>query len=159
MRISVEPKEFFMYSVFLAFSQEQPEPEDDAVKAYLAERELEPKTRGNNTWEGQEYDVMYFGGCYLGSHLRAIEDIQRAAVEREMLAEEVERTLKEAQDPPTVSAVQGASDSRLGEIIEGLVGEFHQESSFGADEEGNLMVSLGPEAIRRRFLEFASEKT
>ena len=159
MRISVEPKEFFMYSVFLAFSQAQPEPEDEGVKAYLAERDLEPKTRGTTTWEDGEYDVMYFGGCYLGSHLNAIEDIQRSAVEREMLAEEVERTLREAQDPPTVSAVQGASESRLAEIVDGLVGEFHQESSFGADEEGNLIVSLGPEAIRRRFLEFASEKT
>ena len=48
MRIKIEPKEFFMYSVFLAFSKERPDPEDNAIKAYLDEHELIPKVQGTD---------------------------------------------------------------------------------------------------------------
>ena len=153
MRIRVEPKEFFMYSVFLAFNAANPEPEDEAVKAYLAEREVIPKTEGKNTWDGQEFDVMYFGGCYLGNHLNAIEDIQRAAVEQEMLTEEIERILKETTHEATRRAADATSQPQLKELITGLAQEFHQESSFGADEDGGLKVTLGPELIEQKFLE------
>jgi hypothetical protein len=40
--IKIEPKEFFMYVVFLAFSKEHPDPEDEAIKAYLDAHELIP---------------------------------------------------------------------------------------------------------------------
>ena len=36
MRLKIEPKEFFMYAVFLAFSTEHPDPEDEAIKAAVA---------------------------------------------------------------------------------------------------------------------------
>jgi len=153
MRIRVEPKEFFMYSVFLAFNAADPEPEDETVKAYLTERELEPKSEGKNTWDGQEFDVMYFGGCYLGKHLNAIEDIQRAAVEEEMLAEEIGRILKETTHEATRREADAAPQPRLKELIAGLAQEFHQESSFDADEEGSLKVTLEPELIEQKFLE------
>ena len=81
MRIKVEPKDFFMYSVFLAFQKDEAEAEDEAVKAYIEEHELIPKMQGTDTVDGEELDVMYFGGCYLGRHLGAIEDMQRTAVE------------------------------------------------------------------------------
>ena len=84
MRIRVEPKDFFMYSVFLAFNQDSPEPEDEAIRAYLTDKDLEPKAQGTQVWDGQELQVWYYGGCYLGRHLEAIHDIQRQAVEREM---------------------------------------------------------------------------
>jgi hypothetical protein len=59
MRIKIEPKEFFMYAVFLAFSKERPAPEDEAIKAYLDAHELIPKAQGTDriagsvpiTWE------------------------------------------------------------------------------------------------------------
>ena len=41
--------------------------------AYLAQHELEPKRQGKSTVEDQEFDVMNFGGCYLGKHLKVIE--------------------------------------------------------------------------------------
>ena len=43
MRIKIEPKEFFMSAVFLAFSTEHPDPEDEAIKAYLDAHALIPK--------------------------------------------------------------------------------------------------------------------
>ena len=59
MRIKIEPKEFFMYAVFLAFSKEHPHPEDEAIKAYLDAHELIPKAQGTDTFEDQEFAVMY----------------------------------------------------------------------------------------------------
>ena len=57
MRIKIEPKEFFMYSVFLAFSKEQPDPEDEAIKAYLDTHELIPKAQGTDKFADQESDL------------------------------------------------------------------------------------------------------
>ena len=136
MRMRVEPKEFFMYSVFLAFNQERPHSEDEAIKAYLADHELIPKGQGTDTLDGQEHEVMYFGGCYLGKHLRVIGDMQRKSVEQEMLTSKIESILWETADPATRGMVDGTSEPRFKELVASLVQEFHQESSFGATEEG-----------------------
>ena len=124
MRIRVEPKEFFMYSIFLAFNKEHSDSEDEAVKAYLEEHELIPKRRRErDSLEGQEYDVMYFGGCYLGRHLNVIGDMQRKAVEREMLAVEIERILNEEADPTTRRAADNTPSPRMKELITSLAEE------------------------------------
>jgi len=91
MRIKIEPKAFFMYAVFLAFSKEHPHPEDEAIKAYLDAHELIPKAQGTDTFEDQDFDVMYFGGCYLGKHLEVIRDMQRQVVEHQLLTVDIER--------------------------------------------------------------------
>ena len=101
MRIKIEPKAFFMYAVFLAFSKEQPHPEDEAIKAYLDAHELIPKAQGTDRFEDQELDIMYFGGCYLGKHLEVISDMQRQAVERQLLTVEIERIVQETTAPET----------------------------------------------------------
>ena len=158
MRMRVEPKDFFMYTVFLAFKQEHPDREDEAVKAYLAEHELIAKGQGKNTLEDQEYDVMYFGGCYLGKHLKVIGDMQRDAVEQDMLATEIERILQESTAPATRNAADQTQGLQRKEVIANLVQEFHQESSFGSDEEGYLKVTLEPAVIQRKFVELAGER-
>ena len=156
MRIRVEPKEFFMYSIFLAFNKEHSDSEDEAVKAYLEEHELIPKAQGTDTLEGQEYDVMYFGGCYLGRHLNVIGDMQRKAVEREMLATEIERILRETADPATRRAADNTPGPRMKELITSLAEKAHQqESSFSADDEGYLKVTLEADHIQRKFVEMA----
>ncbi len=157
MRIRVEPKEFFMYSVFLAFNPDQPDAEDKAVKAYLAEHELEPKVQGKDTLDDKEFDVMYFGGCYLGKHLNVIGDMQRKAVEREMLASEIERILKEeATDPAVRSAAENTPE--LKQVIAGLVQEFHNESSFAPDGEEYLKVTLEPAVVQQKFMEMVGSE-
>jgi len=159
MRIRVEPKEFFMYSIFFAFNKAHPDSEDEAVKAYLEERELEPKAKWVDTLDDQEHDVMYFGGCYLGRHLQVIGDMQRKAVEREMLTKKIESTLKETTDPTTRSVADSTSEPRLKEMVASLAQEFHQqESSFGTDEEGFLKVALEPDLIQQRFMELAGDR-
>ena len=152
MRIKIEPKEFFMYSVFLAFSKEHPDREDEAIKAYLDAHELIPKAQGTDRFEDQEFEVMYFGGCYLGTHLEVISDMQRQAVERQLLTVEIERILQATTAPETRRAADQTPAPQLKALIAHLAQEFHQDASFGATEAGYLKVILEPAIIAQRFL-------
>jgi len=152
MRIKIEPKEFFMYAVFLAFSKERPAPEDKAIKAYLDAHELIPKAQGTDRFEDQEFDVMYFGGCYLGKHLDVISDMQRQAVEQELLTVAIECILQETTVPETRRVVDQTPAPQMQALIANLVQEFHQDTSFGANEAGYLKVTLEPAVIQQRFL-------
>ena len=90
-----------MYAVFLAFSKGHPDPEDEAIKAYLDAHEPIPKAQGSDTFDDQEFDVLYFGGCYLGKHLDVIGDMQRQAVEHQLLTVAIERILQDMTAPET----------------------------------------------------------
>ena len=158
MRIKIEPKEFFMYAVFLAFSKERPAPEDEAIKAYLDAHELIPKAQGTDRFEDQEFDVMYFGGCYLGKHLDVIRDMQRQAVEHELLTVVIERILQETPAPETRRVAEKTPEPQMQALIATLVQEFHQDTSFGANEEGYLKVTLEPAVIEQRFLELVGKE-
>jgi hypothetical protein len=158
MRIKIEPKEFFMYAVFLAFSKERPAPEDEAIKAYLDAHELIPKAQGTDRFEDQEFDVMYFGGCYLGQHLEVISDMQRKAVEHELLTVELERILQKTTAPETRRVADQIPAPQMQALIANLVQEFHQDTSFGANEEGYLQVTLEPAVIQQRFLELVGHR-
>ena len=152
MRIKIEPKEFFMYAVFLAFSTEHPDPEDEAIKAYLDAHELIPKVQGTDTFEDQEWDIMYFGGCYLGKHLDVISDMQRQAVEHQMLTVEIERILQAMTAPETRRVTEKTPEPQMQALVANLAQEFHQDTSFGANEEGYMKVVLEPAVIEQRFL-------
>ena len=159
MRIRVEPKEFFMYTVFLAFNQDRPDSEDEAIRAYLEQHHLVPKTEGTQKLDNEDFQVMYFGGCYLGRHLGVIGQVQRKAVEKEMLTAEIERTLTEAPDSTTRRVADDASGLLpLQEIVSSLVQEFHVESSFGTDKEGYIKLTLEPDLIKRKFREMAGHR-
>ena len=157
MRIKVEPKDFFMHAVFLAFSPEHPDPEDDVVRAHLTKYKLEPKWQRTEDWEGQKFRVMYFGGCYLGRHLQAIGGIQREFVERELLAAEIEALLEDSADVAVRNAARCMQAPALKETIARIVPDLHQQSSFVTDEEGVMRVSLDPWAVQKRFLETARD--
>jgi len=152
MRIKIEPKEFFMYSVFLAFSKEHPDPEDEAIKAYLDTHELIPKAQGTDKIADQECDVMYFGGCYLGKHLEVISDMQRQAVEYQLLTVEIERILQATTAPETRRVADKTPEPQMQALVANLAQEFHQDTSFGANDAGYLQVILEPAVIEQRFL-------
>ena len=152
MRIKIESKAFFMYAVFLAFSKEHPHPEDEAIKAYLDAHELIPKAQGTDTFEDQDFDVMYFGGCYLGNHLEVIRDMQRQAVEHQLLTVDIERILQATTAPETRRVAEKTPAPQMQALIAHLVQEFHQDASFGANEAGYLQVTLEPAVIAQRFL-------
>ena len=141
-----------MYAVFLAFSKEHPHPEDEAIKAYLDAHELLPKVQGTDTFEDQEWDIMYFGGCYLGKHLEVIRDMQRQAVEHQLLTVDIERILQATTAPATRRVADQTPEPQMQALIAHLAQEFHQDASFGANEAGYLEVTLKPAVIEQRFL-------
>ena len=140
MLIKVEPAGFFMYTVQMIFDVENPDAEDGTVRDYLADNELEPRYQSTGQYEGRQCEVMQFGGCYLGRHLQSVGQIQRQAVEVELLTAEVESHL-------TALAVELPA-----ETVAALAADFHQESAFQPNEAGELTAVLDREAVREAAL-------
>ena len=144
MFIKVEPAGFFMHTVKLIFDLDNPDSEDIEVRDYLAKHELEPRYRWDDKLEDDKAEVIQFGGCYLGNHLQDIGQIQRKAVEIELLIEAltpyVEEVLKEVESGQV-------SDGKC--ITDQLVKIFHDESYFGSNESGELTVSLPVDVVLR----------
>jgi hypothetical protein len=143
MFIQVEPAGFFMYTVRLIFDLENLNPEDQQVRDYMVEHELEPKYQWSAEMEGSQCEFMQFGGCYLGRHLESIGQIQRRVVELELLTAEVETHLKEL-----ASEEVGANQDKREATLAALVEEFHVESSFQANEQGELTAILDGNEVR-----------
>ncbi len=143
MFINVEPAEFFMYRVKLIFDLEQPNSEDQQVRDYMTEHELEPKYLHTQELEGSQCEIMQFGGCYLGRHLDRIGQIQRTAVEVELLTAEIEGHLNGSTAEELL-----LPEEQLQDTIATLVQDFHQDSSFETAENGDLKAVLDGEAVR-----------
>ena len=147
MFIKVEPTGFFMYTVQLIFDPASPDSEDQEVRDYLAGHELEPRYQYEIDHEGRPCQVLQFGDCYLGRHLQAVGQIQRHAVEVELLTAEVEGHLAALALPQLSTAESGDEELRR-ETVAALVSELHQESAFQADDNGELAVALDREEVR-----------
>ena len=146
MFVQVEPVDFFMYTVKLIFDLESPDSEDQEVRDYLDERELEPRYLSTADLDGRQCQIMQFGGCYLGRrYLDEIAQIQRRAVEVEVLTDEIRKHLD--------SGDQGSAQATGETVMAALVEEFHQESSFQAAENGELIAVLDGEAVRAAALQ------
>ena len=142
MLINVEPADFFMYRVKLMYDLDSPDPEDQQVRGYLEQFELIPRAQETGEVEGTRREVMVFGGCYLGKHLNEIGQIQRRAVEVELLTEEIERHLDS-----TTAAIPQAGEEQKQQAIAALVQTFNRESAFRTNEKGELEASLDKEAV------------
>ena len=143
MFIKVEPAEFFMYRVIIVFDLENPNSEDQEVRDYMNEWELEPKYQRVGDFEGSNSELMQFGGCYLGKHLGKISEIQRNHVEEELVTAEIARMLDDAGDPITVP------DERREETLRQLVQTFHQPEVFQPNDEGLLEAVLDAPVVRQ----------
>ena len=143
MFIKVEPAEFFMYRVILVFDLENPNSEDQEVRDYMTEWELEAKYQRTGDFEGSNSDIMQFGGCYLGRHLGKISEIQRSHVEREIITSEIGRVLDDDEDPIAIPDVQRE------DTLARLVQTFHQPEVFQPNDEGLLEAVLDATAVRQ----------
>ena len=155
MYIKVEPAGFFMHTVKLIFDLDCPNPEDGPVREYLAEHQLEPRYRWDNELEGNRGEVLQFGGCYMGNHLQGIGQIQRNAVEVELLTAEISRHLDSVLDGQPDLPARLTEEGRQAAIC-ALVSEFQRESSFQPNEQGELTAVLEEAEVRqaaRRVLE------
>lgn len=146
MYITVEPAGLMMHTVKLVFDPSDPASEDQQVRDYLNEHELEPRYN----WfaeieglEGRECEIMQFGGCYLGRNLQNIGMIQRRVVEEELLTTEIQRHL----DAGNLVDLALAPESQRRAAIATLIEEFRVEDSFAQDEAGELRATLDAAAL------------
>ena len=143
MFIKVEPAEFFMYRVILVFDLENPNAEDQDVRDYMTEWELDPKYQHTGDFEGSNSEIMQFGGCYLGRHLGKISEIQRGHVEREIIVAEIGMLLDDEEDPVAVPA------ERREETVRQLAESFYQPDVFQPNDEGLLEAMLDAPTVRQ----------
>lgn len=144
MFLKVEPAGFFMYTVRLTFDLDRPDTEDQQVRDYLTEHELEPRHQWTGDFEGSRGEFMQFGSCYLGQHLQSIGQIIRRVVEVELLTEQIEQHLNSLPAEERV-----LSEEQRQAAIAALVGEFHQDSAFQANENGELIAVLEDSQVQQ----------
>ena len=122
---------------------ESQDSEDQQVRDYLAENELEPRYQSTGELDDRQCEFLQFGGCYLGRHLEGIGQIQRSAVEVELLTAEIEGHL----DASAGEDFHLPEEKRQETVTE-LVRDFQQESSFQTGENGQLIAVLDRNAVR-----------
>ena len=147
MYITVEPAGLMMHTVKLVFDPSEPAPEDQQVRDYLNEHELEPRYHWFAEIDGlagRECEIMQFGGCYLGRNLQNIGLIQRRVVEEELLTAEIQRHLEAGN----LADLAGAPAPQRQGAIASMVEEFRVEESFGQDEAGELRATLDADALQ-----------
>ena len=83
--ISIAPTE---QRVLLLFDPSGPDAKDSEVNTYLQSNNLEPKREYSETRNDKEYNVYYFGHCYIEDHL---EKLASMATEAKL----------EPEDPPS----------------------------------------------------------
>ena len=142
MYLQVEPAGFFMYTVRMAFNRDAPDSEDGEIREYLVQHGLEPRYQWEADLDGRNCEWMQFGGCYLGSHLQGIGQIQRRAVEVELLTEGINTYLDESAE----GAADLSGEARE-ELVAALVAEFQRDENFAPDEQGQLTASLDREEL------------
>ena len=67
--ITVAPEE---QRVLMLFDRQRRSPDDNQARAYLQQHDLEPKKQYEETRDAVQYDVYYFGHCYLEGHLESL---------------------------------------------------------------------------------------
>jgi hypothetical protein len=151
MYITVEPAGLMMHTVKLVFDPSDPAPEDQQVRDYLSEHELEPRYH----WfaeidglEGRECEIMQFGGCYLGRNLQNIGLIQRRIVEEELITAEIDRHIANGR----LTALADATANQRQAAVAALIEEFRVEESFAQGEDGELRAALDSDVLQQSAL-------
>ena len=139
MFIKVEPADFLMFRVIMTFDLETPDSEDQQVRDYLTDHDLEPRYTNQGEFEERQCEFMQFGGCYLGRHL-----------EVELLTAEIRVHLNISPDATTPLA----KDQQT--TIAQLVKDFHRDSSFQTNENGELIAVLDGDEVRAAASQLAS---
>ena len=159
MIIKVEPRDWNMSTVLLLFDAEEPNSEDERIRTYLSERGLVPRRTTSIQVEDRECEVWSFGSCYLGLHLQVIAEMQRKTLEREALAVEVRALLKEGANPAARDSAARIGEEQLRAAVEGIVDEYHRDSSFSTDDDGRVSVALDAAQVQQSFLRLMSSDT
>ena len=157
MIIRIEPKDWNMHTVLMFFKQEEPHPEDADIRRYLEERHLEPRRQYDTELAGEKFEVLTYGGCYLGRHMNALADIQRAVVEKELLVEAIPELLASGPDAKASSLAATKSASDMTAIVDALTETLHTPDNFGIDANGELQTTVSAEDVQAQFLTLTND--
>lgn len=157
MIIRIEPKDWNMHTVLMFFKQEEPHPEDADIRRYLEERHLEPRRQYDTELAGEKFEVLTYGGCYLGRHMTALADIQRAVVEKELLVEAIPELLASGPDAKASSLAATKSASDMTAIVDALTATLHTPDNFGIDANGELQTTVSAEDVQAQFLTLTND--
>ncbi len=72
MRVEYQQTGMAMARFSLFFSEEKPHENDAQIKQYLEQNKLAPKRVFRVLKDGERFQVMHYGQCYLGYHLDAV---------------------------------------------------------------------------------------
>ncbi len=139
-----------MMRYFLCFEPGDPNPEDQHVRAYLRDHGLDPKRAWTGERGGVACEVLQYGGCYLGSHLRAIHRLRH----RGIVAEAVGAWLRETNDPAL--ATGGLDGAQMQDVAWVLAGVVLKRDAVrpGGDDPTHILLDVDvlrgelPEAVR-----------
>jgi hypothetical protein len=146
MWIEFIPKDWLMMRVGLIFREGVPDPEDSWVRSYLDEQQLVPRHRVKEERDGIPCEALYFGQCYLGRHLQALQALYQKGLERSLLIERL-RELRRCQSLSSTSGLIELDDHVFETSLPFLAEALHDQVAFGTDSEGYLTVTLAPSLI------------
>jgi hypothetical protein len=146
MWMEFTPKDRLMVRVGLIFREGDPDPEDPWVRSYLSEQHLVSRHQGKEERNGIPCEVLYFGQCYLGQHLHALQEIYQNGLERSLLLERL-RELRCPQSDGAMGWPVEMDDKAFEILLPPLAEALHAQVSFGSDSEGYLSVTLNPSLV------------
>jgi len=146
MWMEFTPKDWLMMRVGLIFCEGDPDPEDPWVRSYLDEQQLVPRHQGTEERNGIACDVLYFGQCYLGQHLHALQKLNQKGLERSLILEKL-RELRHSPSAHTLNCLVSLDERSFGSCLPALAEALHPEVNFGTNSEGYLSVALDPTMI------------
>jgi hypothetical protein len=140
------PRDWLMMRVGLIFREGDPDPEDSWVRSYLDKQQLVPRHQVKEERNGIACEVLYFGQCYLGQHLHALQGLYQKGLERSLLLEKL-RELRRSQGDNSMSWLIDLDDQAFETSLPFLAEALHERVSFGTDSEGYLTVTLDPTSV------------
>ncbi len=152
MIIRIEPKDWNMHSVIMFFKKDEPHAEDADIRRYLDERGLQPRRQYDTTLADEHFEVLTFGGCYLGRHMSALADIQRSVVERELLAEAIPALLASGPDADARQHAAALPPADMQACVAALTDALHTPDNFGTDANGEMQATPDAADVQARFL-------
>ena len=152
MIVETEPSGLMMIRYKLYFNQQNPDPEDPWVVAYLQEHGLEPRRELHEEHEGIPYKVWHFGQCYLGRHVTELGALYQRGIEHTVLAQYLLNFLSETQDADLCMATAGLDAAARQELTTTVAAHLHATTQFETTEDRNLRVVIDDSVVREAFL-------
>jgi len=141
MWMEFTPKDWLMMRVSLIFCEGKPDPEDPWVRSYLEAQQLVPRYQEKEERNGVACEVLYFGQCYLGQHLRALQELNQKGLERSLILEKL-RILRCSPCNPPLDCLAGLDDRSFETCLPALAEALHPEVNFGTDSNGYPTITL-----------------